>query len=58
LTKDLKINTEDVIRSVHEEASISTDGKPLTIEKINKIAKAVLGETSDGLMLYFGAQNT
>jgi hypothetical protein len=58
LTKDLKINTEDVIRSVHEEASISTDGKPLSIEKINKIAKAVMAETSDGLMLYFGAQNT
>lgn len=55
LTKDLKINTEDILRSVHEEASITTSGKLLTIDQLNKIAKTVIDETGDGLMLYFGS---
>lgn len=55
LTKDLKINTEDILRSVQEEASITTSGKLLSIDQLNKIAKTVNDETGDGLMLYFGS---
>jgi hypothetical protein len=41
---------------VHEEAQIDTSGgKLLSIENINKVAKTIMRETGDGLMLYFGA---
>jgi hypothetical protein len=41
---------------MHEEAQLDTSGgKLLSIENLNKIAKSIMQETGDGLMLYFGA---
>ena len=53
---DISVNTEEILRSVHEEAQSNTSGgKLLSIENLNKIAKSIMQETGDGLMLYFGA---
>ena len=56
LVAGLNPKTEDILRSVREEASVAPNGKLLSISEINKVAKTIMDETSDGLMLYYGGQ--
>jgi hypothetical protein len=56
LTAGLNLKTEEILRSLRDEASFSPKAKLLSIDEINKVSKTIMDETSDGLMLYFGGQ--